>query len=43
VQAGKEWRAIQNKSANSTDYSYAAFCKSAKALGCAGYVVSFPG
>lgn len=29
--------------ANPPDYSYAAFCKNVKALGCAGYVVSFPG
>jgi uncharacterized protein YbcV (DUF1398 family) len=28
---------------NPPDYSYAAFCKNVKALGCAGYVVSFPG
>lgn len=26
-----------------TDYSYAAFCDNVKALGCAGYIVSFPG
>lgn len=25
------------------DYSYAAFCEKAKAAGCAGYLVSFPG
>jgi uncharacterized protein YbcV (DUF1398 family) len=25
------------------DYSYAAFCAQVKALGCAGYIVSFPG
>jgi uncharacterized protein YbcV (DUF1398 family) len=29
--------------ANPPDYSYAAFCKNVKALGCAGYVVSFLG
>jgi uncharacterized protein YbcV (DUF1398 family) len=29
--------------ANAADHSYAAFCKNVKALGCAGYVVSFPG
>jgi len=29
--------------ANPPDYSYAAFCKNAKALGCAGYIVSFSG
>ena len=29
--------------ANPPDYSYAAFCKNVKALGCAGYMVSFPG
>jgi uncharacterized protein YbcV (DUF1398 family) len=29
--------------ANPPDYSYAAFCQNVKALGCAGYVVSFPG
>jgi uncharacterized protein YbcV (DUF1398 family) len=28
---------------NSPEYSYAAFCKNVKALGCAGYIVSFPG
>lgn len=28
---------------NSPDYSYAAFCKNVKALGCAGYFVSFLG
>jgi len=26
-----------------SDYSYAAFCRNAKAAGCAGYIVSFPG
>jgi uncharacterized protein YbcV (DUF1398 family) len=29
--------------ANPPDYSYAAFCKNVKALGCAGYIVSFSG
>lgn len=29
--------------ANPPDYSYAAFCENAKALGCAGYIVSFSG
>jgi uncharacterized protein YbcV (DUF1398 family) len=29
--------------ADPPDYSYAAFCKNVKALGCAGYIVSFPG
>lgn len=29
--------------ANPPDYSYAAFCKHVKGLGCAGYIVSFPG
>jgi uncharacterized protein YbcV (DUF1398 family) len=29
--------------ANSPDYSYTAFCKNVKALGCAGYIVSFSG
>jgi len=29
--------------ANPPDYSYAAFCKNMKALGCAGYIVSFLG
>ncbi len=29
--------------ANPPDYSYAAFCKNVRALGCAGYIVSFPG
>jgi len=28
---------------NAADYSYAAFCKNVKALGCAGYIVSFSG
>lgn len=29
--------------ANPPEYSYAAFCKNMKALGCAGYMVSFTG
>jgi uncharacterized protein YbcV (DUF1398 family) len=29
--------------ANPPEYSYAAFCKNVKALGCAGYIVSFLG
>ncbi len=29
--------------ANAPDYSYAAFCEKVKAVGCAGYLVSFPG
>ncbi len=29
--------------ANPPDYSYATFCKNVKALGCAGYIVSFLG
>lgn len=29
--------------ANPPDYSYAAFCRHLRALGCAGYIVSFPG
>lgn len=29
--------------ANQPEYSYAAFCKNVKALGCAGYIVSFSG
>ncbi|ORE90482.1 hypothetical protein ATO4_21410 [Aurantimonas sp. 22II-16-19i] len=29
--------------ADPPDYSYASFCKRVKALGCAGYLVSFPG
>jgi uncharacterized protein YbcV (DUF1398 family) len=29
--------------ANPPDYSYAAFCRNVKAMGCAGYLVSFPG
>ena len=29
--------------ANPPDYTYAAFCKNVKALGCAGYIVSFLG
>ncbi|MFZ1662042.1 MAG: hypothetical protein WAT77_08780 [Paracoccaceae bacterium] len=29
--------------ANPQEYSYAAFCKNVKALGCAGYIVSFLG
>ena len=29
--------------ASPPDYSYEAFCTNVKALGCAGYIVSFPG
>ena len=29
--------------ANPPDYSYGAFCKNVKAMGCAGYIVSFLG
>jgi len=29
--------------ANPSEYSYGAFCKNVKALGCAGYMVSFSG
>lgn len=29
--------------ASPPDYSYGSFCANAKALGCAGYLVSFPG
>lgn len=29
--------------ANPPEYSYEAFCRHAKAFGCAGYIVSFPG
>ncbi|MGQ3030094.1 MAG: DUF1398 domain-containing protein [Ferrovibrionaceae bacterium] len=29
--------------ANPPDYSYSAFCRNVRALGCAGYLVSFPG
>jgi len=29
--------------ANPADYSYGAFCKNVKAMGCAGYIVSFLG
>jgi hypothetical protein len=29
--------------ANPPDYSYVAFCRNVKALGCAGYFVSFAG
>jgi uncharacterized protein YbcV (DUF1398 family) len=29
--------------ANPPEYSYATFCKNVKALGCAGYIVSFSG
>ena len=29
--------------ANPPDYSYAVFCRNAKAFGCAGYIVSFSG
>jgi uncharacterized protein YbcV (DUF1398 family) len=29
--------------ADPPDYSYAAFCRNVKALGCAGYIVSFSG
>lgn len=28
---------------DSPEYSYEAFCENVKALGCAGYIVSFPG
>lgn len=34
---------IQWAQANPPDYSYKTFCHQAKAAGCAGYIVSFPG
>ncbi|NGO62441.1 DUF1398 family protein [Rhizobium daejeonense] len=34
---------IKRAQANHPEYSYAAFCKNVKALGCAGYIVSFLG
>lgn len=34
---------IKRAQANPPDYSYTSFCKTVKALGCAGYIVSFPG
>ena len=34
---------VQWAQANPPDYSYASFCTNAKALGCAGYIVSFSG
>lgn len=34
---------VQWAQANPPDYSYKAFCRNAKALGCAGYIVSFSG
>jgi uncharacterized protein YbcV (DUF1398 family) len=36
-------RLVRWAQANPPDYSYIAFCEKAKAVGCAGYLVSFPG
>jgi uncharacterized protein YbcV (DUF1398 family) len=36
-------RLVQWAQANPANYSYDAFCDKAKAAGCAGYLVSFPG
>lgn len=36
-------RLVRWAQANPADYSYLAFCEKAKAAGCAGYLVSFPG
>jgi uncharacterized protein YbcV (DUF1398 family) len=36
-------RLVRWAQANPADYSYVAFCEKAKAAGCAGYLVSFPG
>lgn len=36
-------RLVRWAQANPADYSYVAFSEKAKAAGCAGYVVSFPG
>ena len=36
-------RLVRWAQANPPDYSYPAFCQAAKAAGCAGYIVSFPG
>lgn len=34
---------IKRAQANAPDYTYAGFCETVKALGCAGYIVSFSG
>jgi uncharacterized protein YbcV (DUF1398 family) len=34
---------VRRAQANPPDYSYLSFCENVKALGCAGYIVSFPG
>jgi uncharacterized protein YbcV (DUF1398 family) len=34
---------VKRAQANTPDYSYASFCENVKALGCAGYIVSFLG
>lgn len=36
-------RLVRWAQANPAEYSYLAFCEKAKAAGCAGYLVSFPG
>lgn len=36
-------RLVRWAQANGADYSYAAFCEKVKAVGCAGYLVSFLG
>jgi uncharacterized protein YbcV (DUF1398 family) len=36
-------RQIKWAQANPPDYTYVAFCKNVKAMGCAGYIVSFLG
>ncbi len=36
-------RLVRWAQANPAEYSYVAFCEKAKAAGCAGYLVSFPG
>lgn len=41
--AAEVGRLVRWAQANPADYSYAAFCGKAKAAGCAGYLVSFPG
>ncbi|WP_293853755.1 DUF1398 domain-containing protein [uncultured Alsobacter sp.] len=41
--AGQMAALVRWAQANGPDYSYAAFSEKAKAAGCAGYLVSFPG
>ncbi|MFN3721657.1 MAG: hypothetical protein ACK4VZ_01320 [Paracoccaceae bacterium] len=36
-------RLVRWAQSDAADYSYTAFCQQAKAAGCAGYLVSFPG